>query len=163
MNEKEAQLDGIFSRVIAEMVRTACGICPAHGGTSIEITANGKGARSAKKGVLDVLADIDEIPQISFPIYGNKYVTNYLGDYVYINIVESPGVAFIAASKVPGQAAKDMIIAVLDTAPILLISACFVFISGFIVWLLVSKSKKVQGQCQGDFARVCNALKSQYR
>jgi len=120
------------------MVHAACGICPAHGDTIIEIAENGKGERSAKKNVLEVLNDIDEVPEISFPIYGNKYITKYMGDYAYINLVESPGVAFIAAARPPGSAAMNMISAVLDTVPLMVMSACMAFLSGFVVWLLVS-------------------------
>ena len=138
MNEKDKKLEGVFSGIITEMVHTACGICPAHGDTKIEITTNGKGERSDKKNVLEVLDDVDEVPQISFPIYGNKYITKYLGDYAYINLVESPGVAFIAATKPPGKAAMNMITAVLDTVPLMVMAASMAFISGFIIWLLVS-------------------------
>ena len=120
------------------MVHAACGICPAHGDTIIEIAENGKGERSAKKNVLEVLNDIDEVPEISFPIYGNKYITKYMGDYAYINLVESPGVAFIAAARPPGSAAMNMISAVLDTVPLMVMSACMASLSGFVVWLLVS-------------------------
>ena len=138
LNEKDAKIEGILSGIIPEMFHTACGICPAYGETRIEVTNNGKGNRSAKKGVLEVLSDIDDVPQISFPIYGNKYITKYLGYYSYINIVESPGVAFIVAGKPPGQATEEMITAVLNIAPLILMLASFVYISGFIIWLLVS-------------------------
>lgn len=131
------------------MVHMACGFCPAHGETKIEITTNGKGERSAKKNVLQVLSDIDEVPQISFPIYGNKDITKYLEDYAYINLVESPGVAFIAATKEPGQAAMQIVTAVLNIAPLIVMSACMAFISGFIIWLTVSPNTKLIDQgCQ---------------
>ena len=125
------------------MVHTACGICPAHGDTIIEISNNGKNALSAKEDVLEVLKDIDDVPEISFPIYGNKYITKYLGDYAYINIVESPEVAFLAASRPPGGAAMNMIRAVLQTVPLIVLSACMAFMAGFIVWFLVSPQKSV--------------------
>ena len=137
VNEEDDQLEGIFSRIIKEMVHAACGICPAHGDTIINITENGKGRRSAKKNVLEVLADVDEVPQISFPIYGNKYITRYLKEFAYINLIESPGVAFIATSRPPGTAAMNIMTAVLDTVPLMVMSACMGFISGFIIWLLV--------------------------
>lgn len=138
VSEKDAKIEGILGGIIPEMVHMACGICPAYGETRIEVKKNGKGNRSAKKGVLEVLSDIDDVPQISFPIYGNKYITTYLGHYSYINIVESPGVAFIAARKPPGQATEEMITAVLNTVPLILMLACFVYSSGFLIWLLVS-------------------------
>ena len=114
------------------MVHTACGICRAHGDTIIEISNNGKNALSAKEDVLEVLKDIDDVPEISFPIYGNKYITKYLGDYAYINIVESPGVAFLAASRPPGGKAMNMIIAVLAANCAF---DCAVSMHGLHVWI----------------------------
>lgn len=142
INEKDQKLEGIFSRIVTDMIHTACGICPGHGGdghTIIDIISNGKEKWSAKKSVLEVLNDIDEIPQISFPIYGNKYITRYLADYAYINLVESPGVAFIATKKPPGSAAMNMINAVMDCVPMIVLSACMAYISGFVIWVLVSE------------------------
>ena len=139
MNEKDKKLEGVFGGIVTEMVHVACGICPAHGDTTIKIDTNGKENPSAKSSVLEVLGDIDDVPQISFPIYGNKYITRYMGDYAYINLVESPGVAFIAAKKTPGTGAMNMIGAVLACVPMIALSACMAFVSGFIMWLLVSK------------------------
>ena len=104
-----------------------------HTVTLLSRWTNGKGQRSAKKSCLEVLADIDDVLQISFPICGNRYITRYLGNYAYINLVESPGVAFIATTRPPGKAALHMISAVLGTVPLILMSACVAFISGFII------------------------------
>lgn len=120
------------------MVHDACGYCPAHGDTAIDTATNGKGERAAKRGILQVLDDMDDVPQITFPIYGNRYVTKFMGDNPYINLLESPGIAFIATARPPGKAALNMVMAVLGTAPLMVLSACFAFISGFIIWLLVS-------------------------
>ena len=126
---------------MTDMVHAACGMCPGHGDfTVIKIDTNGKGKSSAKKSVLEVLNDIDDVPQFSFPIYGNKYITRYMGSYAYINIVESPGVAFLAARPPPGSAAMNMISAVLDCIPMIVLSACMAYISGFVIWVLVSSS-----------------------
>ncbi len=138
VNDEDSTLEGVLSRIVPDMVHYACGICPAHGDTFIDITTNGKEKPSAKKSVLEVLRDMDDVPQISFPIYGNRYVETYMGEYAYINLVESPGVAFIAAKRPPGKAADNMIRALIDCMPVMVLSACMAFISGFIIWILVS-------------------------
>lgn len=148
---KHNKMEGVFSGIVTKMIHTACGFCPAYGDTKIDITTNGKGRPAAKNGILEVLADIDDVPQITFPIYGNPYVTKYMGDKVYINLVQSPGIAFIATARLPGQAARNMITSVLETVPLIVLSACFAFISGFIVWVLVSKCK--QYSCLGPVVR----------
>lgn len=125
--------------IVTDMIHTACGICPEYGDTTIVINSNGKGKRSYKKSILQVLDDIGDVPQISFPIYGNKYITRYEGSYAYINLVESPGLAFIAVKKTPGKAARNMISAVFDCIPLVVLSGCMAFSSGFIIWVLVSR------------------------
>ena len=137
MNDKDKSLEGVLSGIVIDMVHTACGMCPAHGNTFIDITTNGKEKPSAKKSILEVLRDIDDVPQISFPIYGNRYIERYMAEYAYINLVESPGVAFIAAKRSPGKAADNMISALSDCIPLLVLSACMAFISGFFIWILV--------------------------
>ena len=142
VNEEDNKLEGIFSEIVTDMIDTACGICPGHGDTGhtkIDIVSNGKRRSSAKRNILEVLNDIDDVPQISFPIYGNKYITRYMADYAYINLVESPGVAFIATSRPPGSAAMNMINAVFECAPMIVLSACMAYISGFVIWALVSR------------------------
>ena len=139
VNKEDNTLEGVLSGIVTDMVHTACGICPAHGDTFIDITTNGKQKPSAKKSVSEVLRDIHDVPQISFPIYGNRYVERYLGEYAYINLVESPGMAFIAAKRPPGKAAGNMISALFDCMPLLVLSACMAFISGFMIWVLVSR------------------------
>lgn len=138
--DKNNKMEGLFSGIVTKMIHMACGFCPAYGDTKIDTTTNGKGSRAAKRGILEVLDDFDDIPQITFPIYGNPYITKYMGDNAYINLVQSPGIAFIATARPPGQAAMNMINAVMDTIPLMVMSSCFTFISGFIVWLLVSTS-----------------------
>ena len=137
--KKDNKLEGVLSGIVTDMVHTACGTCPAHGDTFIEISKNGKGNPSAKKSLLEVLRDVDDVPQISFPIYGNRYIERYMGEYAFINLVESPGVAFIAAKRPPGKAAKNMISALYATIPLIVLSACMAFISGFIIWNLVNQ------------------------
>ena len=142
VNEEDNKLEGIFSGIVTDMIHTACGICPGHGetgDTQIDIVSNGKQRSSAKRNILEVLEDIVDVPQISFPIYGDKHTTRYMRDYAYINLVESPGVAFIATSRPPGSAAMNMMNAVFRCVPMIVLSACMAYISGFVIWVLVSK------------------------
>ncbi|XP_022810159.1 uncharacterized protein LOC111347166 isoform X2 [Stylophora pistillata] len=140
VNQEDNTMDGIFSHIVTDMIYTACGECLAYGSTEIDITSNGNKQPSAKESLVDVLGDIHDVPQISFPIYGNKYVTRFGGVHAYVNLVESPGLAFVAAKRIPGAAATNMINAVFSCFPLVILSACMSFISGFIIWLLDTKN-----------------------
>ena len=136
VNRQDKKFGGILSNIVIDMIQVACDTCPEYGRTIVKTDSNGKGKDAFKKSLLGVLADIDNIPQISFPIYGNEYITRFMGSNVYINLVESPGLAFIAVKRMPGTAARNMISAVLDCAPLVVLSGCMTFIAGFIVWVL---------------------------
>lgn len=140
VNQEDNTMDGIFSHIVTDMIYTACGECLAYGSTEIDITSNGNKQPSAKESLVDVLGDIHDVAQISFPIYGNKYVTRFGGVHAYVNLVESPGLAFVAAKRIPGAAATNMINAVFSCFPLVILSACMSFISGFIIWLLDTKN-----------------------
>ncbi|XP_022801143.1 contactin-3-like [Stylophora pistillata] len=140
VNQEDNTLEGIFGHIVTDMIYTACGECPAYGSTEIDITSNGNKQPSGKESLVDVLGDIKDVPQISFPIYGNKYVTRFGGIHAYVNLVESPGLAFVAAKRIPGAAATNMIHAVFSCFPLVILSACMSFISGFIIWLLDTKN-----------------------
>nr|XP_058971271.1 uncharacterized protein LOC131797634 [Pocillopora verrucosa] len=143
-NLKGNTLDGIFSHIVTDMIYSACGECPAYGFTEINLTSNGNGQRSGKESLVDVLGDIDEVPQISFPMYGNRYVTRFGGVHPYVNLVESPGLAFVAAKRTPGAAARNIVSAVFSCFPLVLLSAFMAFLSGFIIWLLDMKNNPDQ-------------------
>ncbi|XP_066030883.1 uncharacterized protein [Pocillopora verrucosa] len=139
VNRQDKKFGGILSNIVIDMIQVACDTCPEYGRTIVKTDSNGKGKDAFKKSLLGVLADINNIPQISFPIYGNEYITRFMGSNVYINLVESPGLAFIAVKRMPGTAARNMISAVLDCAPLVVLSGCMAFIAGFIVWVLDMK------------------------
>ena len=103
------------------------------------MTSNGHSDEAAFKNSLNhVLEDVDEVPELSFPIYGNKYITKYLGTYTYVYLVESPGVVFITAGDPPGSPAKAVYRAVVACFPFIFFAAFMAFTSGFIVWIMVS-------------------------
>ena len=103
------------------------------------MTSNGHSDEAAFKNSLNhVLEDVDEVPELSFPIYGNKYITKYLGTYTYVYLVESPGVVFITVGDPPNTQGRAMFRVALTALPLIIIALCTTFISGFVIWVLVS-------------------------
>lgn len=124
------------------MLRWACGECTnGYKKTNVHLETNGKnGGKALKKSVDQVVLDIDDVPQISFPIYGNKYITKYMATYAYIYLVESPGVAFVAGKPPPGTSAKAMISSVFACYPLIIFTTLMATISGIIMWTMVSEA-----------------------
>jgi hypothetical protein len=132
--------DGIFYNVTEKMIKWACGNCKnGHGKTDVNLKSNGKGGVAYKDGAIDVVNDIDEIPHLSFPIYGNQYMNKYMGMYEYIHFMDSPGVAFITISDPAEQTGDRIINSVIGCIPLLIIALFMALLAGFVVWFFVSK------------------------
>ena len=124
---------GIFPAIVRDMVRVACGVCAnGHGPSSLVMAADG-GTSYVKKSFPDVLEDIDDSPKISFPIFGNKYLTSYLDSYAYVHLVDSPGVVFLTAEVELDVQADAFGV----PYSLLLLLLCMLFIVGFTIWVLV--------------------------
>jgi len=123
------------------MAQWACGTCiNGHGKTTIDIKNNGKGGQALKPGYESMQYDIDDVPEISFPVPGNMYMTKYMGLYSYFYLVESPGIAFITVSDPPISMSYLVMQSIVDCFPMLFIAVCLAYISGIVMWLIVSTS-----------------------
>lgn len=122
------------------MIKWACGNCEnGHGETDIDMKSNGKGGDAYKQGAIDLVSDIDDVPHISFPVYGNGYMVKYMGMYEYIHLMDSPGVVFITIDDPSETTGKRIISSVFACMPLLLVAVLMAVLAGFIVWVLVSK------------------------
>ena len=129
-------IDGIFSPV-PNMIKWACGHCE-QSTTSLNLANNGKGKRASKTSVVSFLEDIDDLPQISFPVAGNNHIVTYRKDFAYIHFVDSPGLILVTILDPPGVSSQFLFSAVFACYPMFLISVCMMIVAGFVVWALVS-------------------------
>ena len=121
------------------MVYVACGTCWSHGRTVLNMTSNGHVEGLAIKKEYDtMLQDIDDVPNIHFPIYGKRYVTSYLDSYAYVFLVESPGVAFLTVAEPPATHGMVLIRTTLIAIPLVGFLLTLTAISGFFLWMFVS-------------------------
>ncbi|XP_031571664.1 uncharacterized protein LOC116305831 [Actinia tenebrosa] len=146
-NTSTGVIDGIFPNIVTQMLTWACGVCNnGHGDTILNMTSNGRDMTSLKDSVVGVIEDIDDVPQVSFPIYGNEDIKEYKGSHQYVKVVDSPGIAFINVRQKP----KVMNLA-LACLPLIGFVLCITYISGFIMWLLERKSNN--GQFHENFSK----------
>lgn len=83
------------------------------------------------------MEDIDDVTQISFPLYGNKDIDVYKGVHRYVHLVDSPGIAFITVKERPEQVTVD---AVVQCFPLIGLAMSIAFIAGVVIWILVGKA-----------------------
>lgn len=90
---------------------------------------------------------IDDLTDLSFPVHGYSDQRNYLRNYKYVPVVESPGAAFIVRNE-GLQAPVTAALAV--SWPLAVIVILFIFLSGFLFWMAVSVKMKLS--CLGSKA-----------
>lgn len=123
------------------MTEWACGVCTkGHGKTTINKLQNGKGSAAFKSSNIDMLNDIDDVPEISFPVHGTKSKSTHGGSYRYIHLIDTPGIAFITVAEPPDSTAFAVMQSIFDCFPLFVIALCLAFVAGVIIWILVSWS-----------------------
>lgn len=82
------------------MILDSCGKCEGgHGETFIDVKNNGKGAAARKTSMNEVQADVDARTHVTFPVLGNMDDEKYLKGFVFVPVVQSPGIAFISLAN----------------------------------------------------------------
>ena len=129
---------GIFPPILQLIVRSCCGECGEHGYTSIDYLSSGLNTSAIKSTEKQVREAIDDMTELSFPVYGRMEQTDYSNEYGFAPLVQSAGVAFIVSGDEPGAAAKMVVKAVFDLWPLIITVFISAFFSGIIMWFLVS-------------------------
>ena len=121
-----------------EMILFSCGRCQGgHGETILNITHNGKGASARKISLGGVRGDVDNRTHVSFPIIGNIDDEKYLKEFVFIPVVESPGIAFISLANVLER--KEVVgLALNKSWPVVVLSVMIGLIVALLIWITVS-------------------------
>lgn len=129
---------GIFPPILYLVVRSCCGECRQHGYTVIDYRTAGDNASAIKNTEKRVRELIDDMTELSFPVYGRMEQTEYSNEYGFAPLVQSAGVAFIVTGDEPGAAALMLVKAVFDLWPLIVTVFISAFFAGIVMWLLVS-------------------------
>ena len=128
---------GIIGTLVEEMLFKSCGICTnGYGRTVLNFTYNGKGSVAYKRTINAVREDVDHRTQVSFPIIGAMDDDKFQKEYVFVPLVESPGIAFITVSQ-DGNS-TSAISTIVQYLPLYLFCLIMAYAAGIIVWALVS-------------------------
>ena len=57
--------------------------------------------------------------------------------YPFISIIQHPGVVLIGRDKLWNDVIREMIVAILNVWPLIVLNVLIMIVAGFIVWLLV--------------------------
>ena len=138
VTEINQQPAGIIGELVQKMILSSCGKCErGHGNTILNITHNGKGDNARKNSMAGVQSDVDDRTHVSFPIIGNMDDEKYLKDFVFVPVVQSPGIAFISLANERSRA-EVAAIAWNKGWPVIVLSVMMGFISAVFIWMVVS-------------------------
>ena len=128
---------GIIGTFVEEMLSESCGVCKSHGHTSLNFKTNGKGDTAYKTTMNEVILDVNSKTAISFPVTGAMDNDKFQRYYVFVPMVESPGIAFITVRQKDGS--KNRVIStLLKYLPLYLFCLMTAYVAGTIIWALVS-------------------------
>ena len=145
-NGDELKPGGIFSLPV-EMMLEMCGVCSnGHGKTKAcyrpgcdqHTSRRRREVETLEKDSFqEVLNNINNDVDISFPIQGNKYMTHYGGVFPYISVVETPGSVYFTVKNIPSTA-HVLLNASVYSIPLLLLVFILSLLAGIVIWVLVS-------------------------
>ena len=142
----ELDSGGIFSHAVKLML-DMCGECPnGHGrtkscykpGCDEHISRRRRAVETYQQNSLqEVLNNIRDDVDISFPIQGNKYMTHYGGKFPYISVVETSGSVYFTVKNIPSTS-HVFVNAAFYSIPLLMLITILSILAGIIIWALVS-------------------------
>ena len=120
------------------MLLESCGVCKAHGHTFLNFKTNGKGGAAHKTTLNEVVSDVNNKTAISFPVTGAMDDDKFQRYYVFVPMVESPGIAFITIGQKDGS--RNIVVStLLKYLPLYLVCLMMAYVAGIIIWALVSR------------------------
>lgn len=138
VTEINQQPAGIIGELIQELILYSCGKCQGgHGETFIDIKNNGKGAAARKTSMSELQADVDDRTHVTFPVLGNMDDERFLKEFVFVPVVQSPGIAFISLAS---QLSRTEVVALTwnRSWPIVFLIVVMGFIVAVLIWIAVS-------------------------
>lgn len=124
------------------MILYSCGLChEGQGETFLDINNNGKGASARKPSMGEVQDDVDDRTHITFPVLGNMDDDKYLKEFVFVPVVQSPGIAFISLAN---QLSRTEVVTLTwnRSLPIVFLIVAMGFIVAVLIWIAVSYKEK---------------------
>ncbi|XP_022793852.1 uncharacterized protein LOC111332704 [Stylophora pistillata] len=132
---KDNEPGEIIPLVLRSMVRECCGKCQSYGQVELDFKHDGRSNSSERNSNQDLLDNLDESTDFTFPVSGYKEQDSYKGGYGFAPVIESAGVAFIVYPE-KTQNQNTMYQSLLLCLPVLGLPIITAYIAGVIIWCL---------------------------
>ena len=136
--EKNGKVVGIFPEFLNAMLMQICGKCSAYKNIPLYFDRT-KGGRNPIRASESELKDkISDDVHIHLTVTGRKELTVFQGQYQFVQILESPGSAFIVVDQTKLSKTRVIFKSLLNTWPVVLISLLMACVAGMFIWVFVS-------------------------
>ena len=121
------------------MLKTVCGNCTAYQETPLFFDRSKSGKNPKRTSEIDLKTKISDDVHFHLTITGRKEITVFQKQYQFVQIVESPGSAFIVVDQTKLSQTSAMFASILGTWPVFLMAMLMANVAGMFIWVFVSK------------------------
>ena len=129
---------GIFPEFLETMVRSVCGNCSSYKDLTSYYDRTKSGKNPVKESEMQLKGNVNDDVHFYFPISGLKATTVFQSVYQFVQIVESPGSAFIVVDQSKKPKTKQMINSLFAVWPLMIMILLLMTLAGILIWLTVS-------------------------
>ncbi|XP_032241204.2 uncharacterized protein LOC5515526 isoform X2 [Nematostella vectensis] len=135
---------GIFGTILQEMIDTICEECTnSHKRTTLHFDRDSRGDLAEKGSLLGVKIGIDEHTNIAFPVSGRTDDSRYQKKFIFLPLVQAPGIAFITRPQ--GSYTKvSLMAAIISCWPVVVLAFAMACLAGIVIWLIEMRSNADQ-------------------
>ncbi|XP_048584867.1 protein sidekick-1 [Nematostella vectensis] len=155
-SQANGEPEGIIPAVVREMAVACCEKCLAFGFSRVDFEISADGIPAEKSNEKELLGNISEAVDFSFPVYGSRDQLKYKSGFMYRALVESPGFVYIVNTDSGKSPAMMLIAALLTVVPYLVLTIALAYIAGFVLWAIDRRANPeffppsyIRGQYEG--------------
>ena len=135
----QMKFGGILPEIISEMVQASCGICLESTETKVLFNESAVGLNKINRKDRRILdAALNRSFHIVFPV-SMDYERKWYRGHRYVPLLEIPGFVLLTAKKSSLANTRMVVSSTFNCLPVLALFVVLMFLSGIIVWFLVSK------------------------
>ena len=120
------------------MIQTVCGNCSSYKDSALYYDRTKYGKNPKKESEMQLKQNVNDDVHLYFPISGLKEVTVFQSIHQFVQIVESPGSAFIVVDESKKPKTTQMINQLFATWPLIVMIILLMILAGVLIWLTVS-------------------------
>ena len=132
---------GVFPFILQRIVDTICSDCINGGPSLLSYNVSLDGLMNEKENIIDLKNGISDDVQVTFPMFGKFEMTRHAGQYPYIGMVNSQGIAVLKYQpRIVAIGVWRLLTAVMGAWPVIMVAVLMCSIVGILFWFTVSRS-----------------------